>query len=308
MVEVVPPALADQRVDRVVAMVTGLSRRRVAELIERELVEVDGTPVTKPSQRLVAGSVLRVEPVDEPRGLEPDPEVELVVVHEDEDVVVVDKAAGVVVHPGAGTGSGTLVHGLLARYPELAAVGQEVGQPDRPGVVHRLDRGTSGLLMVARTTEAYRALVAQLADRRVGRVYRALVAGSVEGESGLIDAPLGRSPSDPTRRAVVADGKQARTRYRVMRRFVEPSCSEVECRLETGRTHQIRVHLAAIGHPVVADGRYRGSNLGLGLTRPFLHAAELGFEHPRSGRFMEFRSALPADLAMVLSRLESINS
>ncbi len=303
MVEVVPPALADERVDRVVAMMTGLSRRRVVELIDRHLVEVDGTPVTKPSQRLAAGSVLRVVPPGEPSGLGPDPAVTLNVVHEDDDVVVVDKPAGLVVHPGAGNESGTLVHGLLARYPELEDVGREVGQLDRPGIVHRLDRGTSGLLMVARTVQAYRELVAQLADRRVSRVYRALVVGSVQAESGLVDAPLGRSPSDPTRRAVVVDGKVARTRYRVLRRFHEPESTEVECRLETGRTHQIRVHMAAIGHPVVADSRYRAPDLGLGLSRPFLHAAELGFEHPRTGRHLELRSVLPVDLATALDRL-----
>lgn len=286
-------------------MLTGLSRRRVGELIARELVHVNGTPVVKPSQRLAAGAVLVVAPVDESRRLEPDPGVEVNVVYQDNEVLVVDKPAGVVVHPGAGNETGTLVHGLLARYPELEGVGTEVGQTERPGVVHRLDRGTSGLLMVARSVEAYHGLVTQLADRRVGRVYRALVVGTVEADSGLVDAPLGRSPSDPTRRAVVADGKTARTRYRVVRRFAEPACTEVECRLETGRTHQIRVHMAAIGHPVVADHRYRSPDLGLGLARPFLHAAELKFEHPRTGRDLEFHSPLPPDLAAALDRLDS---
>lgn len=302
--EVVSPALADQRVDRVVAMMTGLSRRSVAEMIESGLVEVDGRPVPKPSIRLELGSVIGVRDLPEPDRLEPDFSVELSIVYEDDQVVVVDKAAGVVVHPGAGTRDGTLVAGLLARYPELEELGREVDQADRPGIVHRLDRGTSGLLMVARTAHAYRSLVGQLAERAVGRLYRSLVAGSVEAEGGLIDAPLGRSPSDPTRRAVVAGGKAARTRYEVIRRFAEPVCTEVECRLETGRTHQIRAHMAAIGHPVTGDSRYGGTGIGLELDRPFLHAARLEFDHPITGNRLAFEAELPRDLENVLARLE----
>jgi len=216
-------------------------------------------------------------------------------------VLVVDKQAHLVVHPGSGVRGATLVNGLLAMVPEI----ESVGEPDRPGIVHRLDKGTSGLLMVARTDLAYESLVRQLAMRTVLRVYQSVVHGLVEAESGLIDAPLGRSPRDATRRAVVADGRPARTRYEVLDRLSGADCSVVACRLETGRTHQIRAHLSAIGHPVVGDDRYGGRAVA-GLDRPFLHAAELGFEHPDSGELLQFASALPADLSSTLEQLRLV--
>src|SRR5439155_23772111 len=169
---------------------------------------------------------------------------------------VVDKPPDLVVHPGAGNAAGTMVAGLLARFPELAGV----GEADRPGVVHRLDKGTSGLLVVARTPAAYESLVGQLSSRSVERRYRTLVWGWPEPTTGLVDAPIGRSRRDPTRMAVAAGGREARTGYETERRYHEPvEAALLECRLETGRTHQIRVHLAAIGHPVVGDARYRGA-------------------------------------------------
>ena len=220
-------------------------------------------------------------------------------VHVDAEVIVVDKPAGLVVHPGSGVGGGTLVNALLARYPDLAGV----GDPERPGVVHRLDRGTSGLMVVARTPAAYESLVAQLADHRVARVYEALVHGTVEAAAGLVDAPIGRSSHDPTRRAVRHDGRPARTRYEAAARFTGPvPATLLRCRLETGRTHQIRVHLQAIGHPVVGDDRYGGRvPPGVALARPFLHAAELGFDHPDGRGRVAFEAQLPADLAAVLA-------
>jgi 23S rRNA pseudouridine1911/1915/1917 synthase len=186
-----------------------------------------------------------------------------------------------------------MVQGLLARYPDLAGV----GDPDRPGIVHRLDAGTSGLLVVARTTEAYDSLVAQLSARDVTRQYRALVLGSVEANAGEIDAPIGQADGDPTRMAVANAGREARTRYEVLGRYREPvPVTELSCRLETGRTHQIRVHLAAIGHPVVGDSRYGGARPALAIDRPFLHAERLAFRHPVTGEVVAFESPLPADL------------
>ncbi len=308
---VVPASLEGVRVDKAVALVAGLSRSSVDSLVEDGRVQVDGTAVRSRHTVLRTGQELRVDRrQDPPRpGLEGDPTVAFGLVHVDPEVIVVDKPAGLVVHPGAGHPSGTLAHGLVARFPELRRVADEVGaDPDRPGIVHRLDRGTSGLMVVARTPPAYRALVAQLGERRMARSYRVLVLGTVEGESGVVDAPVGRSASAPTRMAVSRRGKEARTRYLVERRFSRPAPSTLmTAALETGRTHQIRVHLSAIGHPVVGDGVYaRGRSLpGATVTRPFLHAYQLAFDHPGSGARSTWTSALPDDLRTQLDRLSS---
>jgi 23S rRNA pseudouridine1911/1915/1917 synthase len=186
----------------------------------------------------------------------------------------------------------------LARLPELGC-----GESDRPGIVHRLDKDTSGLLVVARSPEAYRSLTDQLAQRTVKRTYLSLACGTLEADGGVVDAPIGRSLRDPTRMAVVAGGRAARTHYRVLSRFSQPlEATYLELRLETGRTHQIRVHLAAIGHPVVGDARYRGDRRRSGCTRPFLHAAGLAFVNPATGREVGFSSELPDDLVSVLER------
>jgi 23S rRNA pseudouridine1911/1915/1917 synthase len=300
--DVVPEALAGERVDRVVAMITGRSRTEVAALVEAGAVVVDGGTVTTRSHRLRAGEVVEVEIEDPVEGgdLAADPSVAVPVVHEDEHLLVVDKPAGLVVHPGAGRTTGTLVQGLLARYPELAAV----GDPDRPGIVHRLDKGTSGLLLVARTPLAHAALVAALAARAVHRRYHALVWGRVEAPRGLIDAPIARSSRTATRMAVDERGKEARTLYEVVARFLQPvAVTELLCTLETGRTHQIRVHLRSIGHPVVGDGRYDGARQSFPLARPFLHAEHLELAHPVSGERLTFDSGLPEDLRDALARL-----
>lgn len=300
--EIVPEALAGQRIDRVVAMLSGLSRTEAADLVRDGGVDVDGVRVNRGADRLDAGSeiVIRLPEVSGPVVPAADPSVDVPVVFADEDVIVIDKPADLVVHPGAGHHQGTLVNGLLARFPELDGV----GEPDRPGIVHRLDRGTSGLLVVARTVGAYESLVDQLGARTVERRYRTLVWGHPESPRGVIDAPIGRSPRHPTKMAVLTTGKEARTRYEVVRTFTDPvETAEVICRLETGRTHQIRVHLAAIGHSVVGDDRYQGARQSLPLDRPFLHAEHLAFVHPRTGERMAFDAALPADLAVVLARL-----
>jgi 23S rRNA pseudouridine1911/1915/1917 synthase len=297
----VPATLAGDRVDRAISFLTGWPRAAVQQLIEDGAVTVDGNVVAK-SHRLQEGSVVDVlvEPdLDRDAPPEPDPGVEVDVRFADDDVVVVAKPAGLVVHPGAGHAGGTLVNGLLARFPEIAGV----GDPTRPGIVHRLDRDTSGLLVIARSQTAYDSLVAQLSRRSVERLYAALVWGTLSAPRGVIDAPIGRSEARRTRMAVRSAGREARTGYHVIETFEAPPCSLLECKLETGRTHQIRVHLAAIGHPVVGDPSYGGVRDRIALGRPFLHAATLGFEHPVTGDTMRFEDPLPPDLQSVLEDL-----
>jgi 23S rRNA pseudouridine1911/1915/1917 synthase len=300
VIETVPRALAGERVDRVVALLTGLPRSQVAELVATGRVRVTGEPVVTRGRRVEEGEVVEVDlPPAVDSGLVADPTVDVAVVHADGDVIVVDKPAGLVVHPGAGQRGGTLVHGLLHRFPELAGV----GDPARPGIVHRLDKGTSGLLVVARSARAYPVLTAQMKARAVERRYLALVHGLVEEGKGAVDAPVGRSGRDRTRMAVSSRGRPARTRYEVLERYTDPvAATLLECRLETGRTHQIRVHLAAIGHPVAGDTRY-GRGQPLPMSRPFLHAHRLAFDHPADGERRHFESSLPADLEQVLERL-----
>lgn len=300
--EEVPSALAGERLDRVVAMVADVSRNLAAELVDAGRVTVDGEVVTSRSRRLCAGEVVAVPDVDAAPSLvlAPAPEVVVPIVHEDADVVVVAKPAGMVVHPGAGNATGTLVQGLLALDPSLAGV----GDPARPGIVHRLDRDTSGLLVVARTPLAYEDLVAQMAARTVERRYQALVWGAVESPTGRVEAPVGRSRRHPTRMAVVADGRGAVTDYEVLGRYRHPvDVTHLACRLHTGRTHQIRVHMASIGHPVVGDDGYGGARQSLVVPRMFLHAEVLGFTHPRTGERLRFRLDLPDDLREVLDAL-----
>lgn len=296
----IPPTLDGERLDRVLCLLWDLTRSDATELIAAGAVRLGGRPEGTRARRVVTGQDLEVDLPD----AAPVPALageaggdDLVLVHVDQDVIVVDKPAGLVVHPGAGRSTGTLVQALLGRFPDMAAA----GSPDRPGIVHRLDKGTSGLLVVARTPAAYASLVAQLAARSVDRRYLALALGTVETDAGTIDAPVGRRSADRTRMAVVAGGRPARTHYRVLTRYTEPAAATlVECRLETGRTHQVRVHLAAIGHPVVGDGRYGGSRQSVPVARPFLHAAELAFDHPSSGERCRFESSLPPDLEAAL--------
>jgi 23S rRNA pseudouridine1911/1915/1917 synthase len=301
LVVTVPALLEGVRVDRAVALLAEVSRAQAAGLVTAGRVRVDGRVIAARSQLLRSGSTLEVDALPKAPAIQAEAGVPFEVVHEDEQLVVVDKPAGLVVHPGAGRRDGTLVSGLLARYPELASV----GDPSRPGIVHRLDRGTSGLLAVARTEAAYRSLVAQLSARTVSRRYLALVAGDVGEERGVVEAPVGRSSRSPTRMAVSSSGRPARTRYRVLRRYRDPLPSTLlAVALDTGRTHQIRVHLAAIAHPVVGDDRYGpGGRVGgdvLPSGRLFLHAAELALDHPSTGVRTCWRSALPADLAHLL--------
>jgi 23S rRNA pseudouridine1911/1915/1917 synthase len=299
----VPALLAGVRVDRGVAMVADVSRGAAAQLIAAGRVRVDGSPVSVGREVLREGSTLTIVlPAADDAGVRAEPGVHFDVVYADDAVAVVDKPAGLVVHPGAGHHEGTLVGGLLARFPDLAdLVAAGVCPPDRPGIVHRLDKGTSGLLAVARTEQAYRALVDQLATRTMERRYLALVTGTVPDDRGEVEAPIGRSARTPTKMAVTNSGKPARTGYSVLeRRTGENPTTLLELALQSGRTHQIRVHMAAIGHPVVGDARYGTPDKRLGSGRFFLHAFKLAFLHPETAARAEFTSPLPEDLQTYL--------
>lgn len=303
--EEVPGVFHNERLDRIVAAMAGAIRSDAAGYVDVGRVRVNGALVVSRSRKVREGDVITISvpPQSDALLLVGDSSVQLDVIYEDADVIVINKPAGLVVHPGPGNRTGTMVHGLLARYPELAAMA--VGDTEeRPGIVHRLDKGTSGLLMVGRTPAAVANLISQLAARTVSRKYLTLAWGTFEANSGLIDAPVGRSDADPTRMTVSSTGRPARTRYTVEQAFTQPDpVTLVECRLETGRTHQIRVHLAAIGHPVVGDARYGGSRNAVKSPRPWLHARELSFMHPRTGEEMSFSAAVPAELLAVLTEL-----
>lgn len=309
---VVPAALDGQRVDRVLSTLTGVSRRVATDAVAAGSVWIDDSPVRNRSTALRAGQRLRAELPGEQRPVPaPDRGVEFDVVYVDDDLVVVDKPAGLVVHAGAGHPHGTLVDGLLARFADLAGLpGLVGGDPARPGIVHRLDKGTSGLLVVARSPDAFRSLSAQFRRHEAQRRYSALVLGGVAEERGVIEAPVGRSTRHPDRMAVTPGGRAARTTYAVEQRFDHPvPATLVDAGLETGRTHQVRVHFAAIGHPVLGDERYGGaparpqalSSL-LDPGRLFLHARHLRISRP-DGRLLELDSPLPADLRAVLAAM-----
>jgi len=293
---VVPPAEAGERLDAFLARVSGLSRARVQRLMGDGFVLVDGNP-EKPRRRLAAGQRIEVRiPDPAPLALTPE-QMPLDILCEDEDLIVLNKPPGLVVHPGAGRTSGTLVHALLAHCGSLPGI----GGVERPGIVHRLDRDTSGVLVIAKTDLAHQALSQQFKARQVEKCYLALVHGEMAAGTGRIEAPIGRDAHDRKRMGVRRDGgREARTRYRVLRRL--PGMSLVVLDLETGRTHQIRVHLAHIHHPVVGDrvygGRQERREAALrerGVSRQMLHAWRLGFRHPRTGAWQEFTAPIPED-------------
>jgi 23S rRNA pseudouridine1911/1915/1917 synthase len=299
--EIIPAALNDQRLDRIVALIADVSRASAASLIKAGGVVVDGVCAEAGKTKITEGQTIQIDTALLPKKELPtaDAAVVLDVVFVDSHVVVINKRAGLVVHPGAGNPTGTMVNGALAMYPEMAMA----GDPLRPGVVHRLDAGTTGLMVMARTQSAYEALVDALSKREVKRTYLALVWGHPTVLSGTIDAPIGRDQKDPTRMGVVVDGKTARTRFEVKSKFDLPlPASLVECNLETGRTHQIRVHLESIGHPVVGDSTYGGARSSLSAPRPMLHAAQLAFVHPISGEAMSFETQMPDDMKVLLAR------
>jgi 23S rRNA pseudouridine1911/1915/1917 synthase len=304
----VSPEEAGNRLDVVVAArLPELSRSRAAQLLAAGHVRLNGR-VARKSERPAAGDVVEVEvPAPEPTAMEPEA-MALRIAYEDEDLLVVDKPAGLVVHPAPGHRQGTLVHGLLHHVPDLAGVGGVL----RPGIVHRLDKDTSGLLVVAKHDAAHRRLAAALKRREIRRIYLCAAWGHLAGERLTVEAPIGRAQAARQRMAVVPQGRPATTHLRVLERWRAAELLRVE--LETGRTHQIRVHLAYSGHPVVGDRTYGGgaergisgpdrgwaAALARRVPRQFLHATELSFAHPRDGRELRLESPPPPDLAAVI--------
>jgi 23S rRNA pseudouridine1911/1915/1917 synthase len=313
-----------ERLDRVLARLqTDLSRSRLQALIRDGRVAVDDVPILDPNRK-VAGGVRITLTVPPPVPAEPAGEaIDLTIVYEDDDVIVIDKPPGLVVHPAAGHDSGTLVNALIAHCGESLS---GIGGVKRPGIVHRLDKDTSGLLVVAKNDLAHQALAAQFADHgRTGpleRAYLAILWGVPERRRGTVEAALARSTHNREKIVVVSEdrGRYAITHYEVMEGLppANPIASLVRCELETGRTHQIRVHMAHLGHPLLGDATY-GSGFKTkanrlsepqkealnALNRQSLHAAILGFEHPRSGEFLRFESSLPADMAALLQALRA---
>lgn len=292
---IVPLELESTRLDRVLARLAGISRSRAQRLIDSGVVLVDGRAVG-PSTSIRSGATIVFISEDPPKGLEARP-IPFEVRYEDDQVLVVDKPPGVVVHPGAGHHLDTLVNGLIHRYPDLAQLGEE----HRWGLVHRLDRDTSGLLIVARTSEAHRMLQRALRARQVGRTYLGLARGRLDAATGTIDAPIGRDPRRPTRMAVTVEGRPSRTHYRRLAEW--DRCTLLQIDLETGRTHQIRVHLSSVAVPLVGDRVYgRPGGIEADPGRVWLHAHRLRFPHP-SGGDIEVIAPLPRDLAESLERL-----
>ena len=307
-----PPAAAGERVDRALAAALPfLSRSRIKSLLEAGLVEGDGGPVRDASRRVRPGEryTVRVPPAHPAEPL-PQP-MALSIVYEDDQLLVIDKPPGLVVHPAPGSRDSTLVNALLAHCGESLS---GIGGVCRPGIVHRLDKDTSGLLVVAKTDAAHAGLARQFLDRSIDRAYLALVWGVPSPPAGRIEGNIGRSQHDRKKMALRRiGGKAAATRYRTLRTYAKLAAL-VECRLDTGRTHQIRVHMTSRGHPLVGDRTYGRPRSGAGplfeallaFPRQALHAAELGFEHPTLGRRLEFRSPLPPDLEDLIRVLERV--
>ncbi|MDI6943539.1 RluA family pseudouridine synthase [Microbacterium barkeri] len=296
----IPDGLEGTRVDAALAKMLGFSRTFAAEVAESGGVQVDGVTVGK-SDRVSAGSWIDVEwqPKEEPRVV-PVEVPELGIVHQDDDIVVVDKPSGVAAHPSLGWEGPTVLGALLAAGVRVATT----GAAERQGIVHRLDVGTSGLMVVAKTERAYTLLKRAFKERTVDKIYHAVVQGHPDPLTGTIDAPIGRHPSHSWKFAVTPDGKDSITHYETIEAF--PGASLLEIHLETGRTHQIRVHMAAHRHPCVGDPLYGADptlSARLGLTRQWLHAHELAFAHPGSGEWVQFTSEYPADLAHALAVL-----
>ncbi|HYD31226.1 MAG TPA: RluA family pseudouridine synthase [Azospirillaceae bacterium] len=314
------PEAARERLDKALAAaLPSLSRSRLKALLDEGRVRADGRTITDASSRVKPGQIVTVD-VPEPEPALPEPEdLPLTIVHEDEDVLVIDKAAGMVVHPAAGNWCGTLVNALLFH---CAARLSGIGGVRRPGIVHRLDKDTSGLMVVAKNDRAHRDLTSQFADRTCSRTYLAVVWGMPPAQ-GEIAGNIGRSPTNRKRMAVLPrGGKPAITRYRVVRRF-GAAAALVECKLLTGRTHQIRVHMTHIGHPLVGDPLYgrgtRRSTRGqaipepatqalVGFPRQALHAAAIEFRHPGTGSLIGFSSNLPNDVQELVTTLERIDA
>jgi 23S rRNA pseudouridine1911/1915/1917 synthase len=296
-----PADKGGQRLDQILAhLLPQHSRNRLQDWIREGRVEISAKLVTEPKQKLWGGEKIAIAIAPDERSESGAPEnIPLNIVHEDDSLLIIDKPTGLVVHPGCGNWSGTLLNALLHYAPQLDKV-------PRAGIVHRLDKDTSGLMVVAKTLEAQTDLVRQMQARTVKRTYQALVRGHVEG-GGTVDAPIGRHPTQRTKMAVVKTGKPARTHYRIVERFIDTTL--LECALETGRTHQIRVHMTSIGHPLVGDQVYSGGTSrvpkGPAFERQALHARRLGLVHPATGKAMLWKSPLPDALAELIEILRS---
>lgn len=294
------PAASGQRADQfLAAALDGLTRSAAQKLLEEGRVLCDGRPLKK-NDRLKAGLPLTILiPDPTPVALVPQ-DIPLDVVYEDQDVIVVNKPVGLVVHPAPGHPDGTLVNALLHHCGDsLSGVGGEL----RPGIVHRIDRDTSGLIIAAKNDAAHQGLAAQLQDHTLARTYHCIVVGRLREEAGTVDAPIGRHPADRKKMAVVPGGRSAVTHWQVLERF--PGFTYVECRLETGRTHQIRVHMAHLGHPILGDTVYGNKKAVPGLQGQCLHAVGLRFLHPRTGELVELRCPLPPEFQTQLEKLRA---
>ena len=273
-----------------------LSRSRIKRLISEGMVSVDGVP-RNAGFRLRPDQSVLIELPDEPApAYMVAQDIPLTIIHEDDDLIVVDKPAGMPVHPGAGHPDSTLVNALLGMYPAIGSVGGAA----RPGLVHRLDKDTSGLIVVSRTDRAHESLTAQFKERSVGKAYLALVVGALTPPEAVIEAPIARDPNDRKKMAIVENGRQSTTQYKTIANF--RGCTYAEALPKTGRTHQIRIHFASIGNPVVADTLYGRPDPR--LTRHFLHAARLEFHHPTTGAQVKFHSPLPPDLQSLINLLK----
>ncbi len=301
---IIPGALEGVRIDRALSILTGLSRSEASAILDSGVVSLDGKLIVKASVSLLPGQHLTAMlPAPDSGEVSADSSVPVEVVFEDRDFIIVSKAPNQVVHPGAGQREGTLVAGVLAKYPEMMELARMgLCDPIRPGVVHRLDKGTSGVLAFARTPEGFASLSEQLADRSMERIYIGMVEGHVAEERGIVDAPIGRSSRTPTMMSVRSDGRPARTHYEVLTRIDKPhAMSLLRLQLDTGRTHQIRVHLSTIGHPIVNDARYgHRRERRLDDDRFFLHSLSLAFAHPRTGEWVSQQVPLPADIASMV--------
>lgn len=286
-----------QRLDRFIADNSGISRSYAAKLCEDGLVTFKDKKLTK-KYKIQGGEEIVINlPKPEETSAEAE-DIPLDIVYEDEDIIVINKPQGMVVHPAAGNEKGTLVNALMHHCKgNLSAINGVI----RPGIVHRIDKDTSGLLICAKTNEAHLSLAAQLKERKPLRKYVALVNGNIKEDEGTIDKPIDRNVRDRKKMAVVQGGREAVTHYRVLERFGRYTL--VECILETGRTHQIRVHMASIGHSIVGDKTYGVKKEKFNLTGQLLHARTIGFKHPKTGQVMEFSSQIPSYFAEILEKL-----
>lgn len=305
-------ATGPQRLDKALSEASGLSRERVKALLSEERITVNGAPATSASAKITGGESFVIAVPEAAPAAAQAQDIPLAIAYEDEHLIVIDKPAGLVVHPAAGNPDGTLVNALLHHCRgQLSGIGGVA----RPGIVHRIDKDTSGLIVAAKTDLAHEGLAKQFADHSIERAYLALVNGLPLPQHGTIDARIGRSDANRKKMAVLPEtsnrGKHAITHYKVLEK--QPFSSLVECRLETGRTHQVRVHMSSIGHALLGDPAYGRANprirpvlSSLGFTRQALHAAVLGFTHPASGKVLQFHSELPPDMRELLALLERL--